>query len=178
MYNDIFAITSVIQDTGLSKTLPFPGPLLGAPRRMELGPVGSITTGNTGRGQDNDLSSILTLVQMSGQLRPSALHTSALNHLATFKALSGRCLLLCNPRKTELDRIIFSLEALIFLHFVLVRRQTKIQNFSFFFFFFQNAKFQNLYLELTITLFNTSKKNKVFCFKILSLLIPFCNPKA
>lgn len=134
MYNDIFEITSVIQDTGLSKTLPFPGPLLGAPRRMELGPVGSITTGNTGRGQDNDLSSILTLVQMSGQLRPSALHTSALNHLATFKALSGRCLLLCNPRKTELDRIIFSLEALIFLHFVLVRRQTKIQNFSFFFF--------------------------------------------
>lgn len=37
LYNDIFAITSVIQDAGLSKTLSFPGPLLGAPRRMELG---------------------------------------------------------------------------------------------------------------------------------------------
>lgn len=36
-YNDIFAISSVIQDAGLSKTLSFPGPLLGAPRRMELG---------------------------------------------------------------------------------------------------------------------------------------------
>lgn len=50
LYNDIFATASAIQDTALSKTLPFPGPLLGAPRRMELGPVCSITTGNTGRG--------------------------------------------------------------------------------------------------------------------------------
>lgn len=116
----------------------------------------------------------LPLVQMSGQLRPSALHTSALNHLATFKALSGRCLLLCNPRKTEPGRIIFSLDALIFLNFVLVRRQTKIQNI---FFFFPECKVPESQSGI-ITLFNTSKKNKMFCFKILSLLMPFCSTKA
>lgn len=58
----------------------------------------------TPRGGKAMTSSLfMPLVQMSGQLRPSAPHTSALNHLATFKALSGRCLLLCNPRKTDLD---------------------------------------------------------------------------
>lgn len=115
----------------------------------------------------------MPLVQMSGQLRPSTPHTSALNHLAAFKALSGRCLLLCNPRKTELGRIIFSLEALILLHFVLVRRQTKIQKY---YFFFSECKVPES-LSGIITLFNISKKNKMFCFKILSLLMPFCNPK-
>lgn len=70
----------------------------------------------------------MPLVQMSGQLRPSALHISSVNHLATFKALSGRCLLLRNLRKTELSRI---RQTLIFLHFVLVTRETKIQNIFF-----------------------------------------------
>jgi len=112
----------------------------------------------------------MPLVQISGQLRPSALHISSFNHLATSKVLSGRCLLLCNPRKTELGRKIFSLETSIFLHFVLLTRETKVQNI-----FLQNAKFQNLYLELTIILSNISKKNKLICFKILSLHMPSCN---
>lgn len=69
-------------------------------------------------------SLFMPLVQMSGRLRPSAPHTSALNHLATFKALSGRCLLLCNPRKTDLDFSTFFFG------------QKTNQNTEFFYFFF------------------------------------------
>lgn len=137
-------------------------------------PFASVTTGNAGRGARRwpqlYLCPWYKCLASSG---PQALHISLVNHLATFKELSGRCLLLCNPRKTELGRISFSLETLSFLHFVLVTRETEVQNA-----FFQNANFQNLYLELTITLFNISKKNKILCFKILPLYMPFCNTKA
>lgn len=99
-------------------------------------------------GGGNALSSALfmPLLHTSGQLRPSALHSSSVNHLATCKVQSGRCLLLCNPSKTELGRIIFSLETLIFHIFFLLL------------FFSQHARLQNLYLKLAITLFKISKK--------------------
>lgn len=114
-------------------------------------------------GGGNALSSALfmPLLHTSGQLRPSALHSSSVNHLATCKVQSGRCLLLCNPRKTQLGRIIFSLETLIF--HILFWSQEKPKHRTFFFlkklfFFSRHARLQNLNLKLAITLFKISKK--------------------
>lgn len=130
-------------------SLHFPSPFHGAPgRRMEES--GTICQHHQRKHQEdgNAMTSALFMPQVhtSGQLRPSALHIFSVNHLATFKVLSGRCLLLCNPRKRELGRILFSLQTSTFLHFVLVTREIKVQNIL-------GTKSQNLHPKLAIMLF-------------------------
>lgn len=142
----------------LLNSLHFPGPFHGAPgSRMEE--LGTVCQHRQQKHQEdgNAMTSALFMPQVhtSGQHRPSALHTSSVNHLATFKALSGRCLLLCNPRKTELGRIVFSLRTSTFLRFVLVTREIKVQ-------IILGTKFQNLHPKLAIMLFNQEKQNILF----------------